>query len=233
MNKRGVIKNAHSGIRILSDNWGNYHLVPDGTKNKTRKFDGNLLRMLALRPLPEGFIDYGFGNYSHLLSFDSATGNVTWVAREPVTVRNIRNGNTEEFPNILQFLNTTVDDWDVKHKFNMVKEEEFSIGPVAHGEYTVWHTSLDMETVAADNINPVQGQQPAKPPQMTPAPTCEVTVQQQPQMQPQPLNQGPNAQVLQPVSLEGYTSQMPALFVPPVTQVPPEQTAENVFGKWL
>lgn len=133
---QGVVLNALDGTRIEPDSWGNYRLVCDGFSNTLRGYPLSTLKMLALAPLPTGFTDYGFANYSHELDF--VEGALKWVPRVRVRVKKMSTGETSEYANILEYATCEIKDFQVRNQVNRVKDYEIiSKGSVMVDEYQI------------------------------------------------------------------------------------------------
>lgn len=174
MSQQGIVLNAVDGTQIKPDNWGNYRLVQDGFSNTLRGVPLMLLKMLALAPLPEGFTDYGYGTYSHVLDFDQ--GVVKWVPRLRVRVKKLSDGQTAEYASLSEYAICEVKDFKVRNEMTRVKDDEilqqgsvmvdeFQIMPVEPVEYYIPVVGVAQQPVVAtqpamDPLSPIP-QQPA------------------------------------------------------------------------
>lgn len=112
----GRVLNAHNGLEVAIGDWETFELVPDGPSNKLTKVKLNDLLILAFCPLPDGFKDYGFKNYSHKFEINPSTGKMEWVPLPKVKCKDNSNGVVEEFQNLQELVKCKVKD------FNQIKE---------------------------------------------------------------------------------------------------------------
>lgn len=195
VNKHGHVKNAYNGLDIKPNEWGKYALFADmpGVLEQKPPFAGVELRqiqMLAFRPLPSDFVDYGFGNYSHTISYNNEQQVINWVARPEVVVRdgmgNVENGrNLTEFG--IKFLNNKM----IK-EFRQVKESELYFGSVNHGQFTV---KLKDDSLVAE-IEPVSVVGNSTPANAQPSQMSNLDVPPQ-QTSQQPVTQTTDPSVMQ------------------------------------
>lgn len=175
INKKGIVRNAFSGVEVGPNQWGTYNLVKDQATNKQRNVDLTELKMLAFAPLPRGFIDYGFGSYSHILDFSE--GAIKWCERKPVIAKNLKDGNSDQFQSAIHFANTVVSDFQARATIARLTEYDLNKAMVTAGEFSVRHADFNANQVAED-ANVPQTQYPVEQPlaqpqyQNTPAPVA-------------------------------------------------------------
>lgn len=134
--KFGRVLNAYNGTPVEPEKGGfGYRIVGDGPANFNNPMytTKDKLLMLAWSPLPEGFIDFGMGVYSHELKFDETEQKFGWVARPEIKVRDRRNGEAKLWPNLPMFVECVVSDFDQKKAFreyirNGMPNEAIGIG---------------------------------------------------------------------------------------------------------
>ena len=152
INKKGTVRNAYSGLEVAPGRWG-YELVRDQSKNKQSNVDLKTLKMLSFTKLPEGFIDYGYGIYSHVLDF--AEGSIEWVPRKRVVVKDMQTGQTDEHLSAVHFAKTVVKDFELSGKVVFTPEIDFSKGLVTVGNYSIRHADFDPSAAVAPDYVPV------------------------------------------------------------------------------
>lgn len=131
----GRVLNAVTGVTVQPENERMYKLVSDGPAFSNNPFwvAKDVLLMLAFSTLPENFIDYGGGTYSHELKVDADKGEYTWVARPQVKVRNSETGQTKLYPNFPEFIECAVKDFqqagELRRHLRKPIEGVLSVGP--------------------------------------------------------------------------------------------------------
>lgn len=174
MNAAGQIRNAFSGAEIKPGMWG-YSLVRDQGKNKVSNVALSTLKMLALRKLPEDFIDYGYGLYSHQLDF--VGGVIDWVPRKPVIVKSLKTGQEEQYRSAVHYAKTAVSDFKLQTPISYTQDAEFGKRVVPFEAITIRHADLDLSKVN-------QQLDYAPQPQTAPQPQQQQQQYQPPQQQP-------------------------------------------------
>lgn len=105
----GFVRNAFNG-KLVEGTKYMYELVRDGgaspSANEPRRINKTTLIMLAWGKLPENFIDYGFGNYSHRLDYDKATNVVDFVPLQEVFIK--EDGAVRKYSNMLEYIECEV-----------------------------------------------------------------------------------------------------------------------------
>lgn len=135
IDKHGRVLNAYNGKPVEPEKGGySYKLVSDGPVNNPYFAQKEKLMILAWCPLPEGFVDYGMNNYSHVLDVDVEAGTHGWVARPQVKARNNETGRTETYMNLLDLMQCACKDFQLKADFRPyvrdgLKGECINIGP--------------------------------------------------------------------------------------------------------
>ncbi|QAX96098.1 hypothetical protein [Vibrio phage vB_VmeM-Yong XC32] len=106
IDRYGRVLNAYNKMPVTPESDTMYKLVADGPAfaNAPWWAKKEMLQALAWGPLPENFIDFGGGIFSHELKFDKETGTITWVPREAVKVRNSETGQQKLYNNFPEFL---------------------------------------------------------------------------------------------------------------------------------
>lgn len=107
---QGNVKNAYNGKAITPLNGFTIELVPDGPKNAVRKAPISLLISLTWSKLPEDFICYGFGNFSHELRVNKEAEAVQWVAKTPIVSK--QGEQVDKWPCMDYFLNCCVEKFE-------------------------------------------------------------------------------------------------------------------------
>lgn len=113
INRDGVVRNAYNGMQVLA-NYSKYELVPDGRSNYLKKYIAvEELMMLAFSQLPEDFVDFGGGQYSHVVAFDKDNKVIGWVKRPSIKARDPM-GTIHEVPTLLHLMNTIIDKYETR-----------------------------------------------------------------------------------------------------------------------
>lgn len=99
----GRVLNAYNG-RPVAMEYGGYKLVPDGPSNKTRSVHLHQLMLMSFTALPEDFVDYGFGNYSHELAYSPETGKIEFLLKPEIAVKNTDDGSVTRYRCIDEFM---------------------------------------------------------------------------------------------------------------------------------
>lgn len=115
IDKFGRVLNAYNGLPVTPEkgNYG-YKLIGEGSGNNPFYVPKEKLMILSFCPLPEGFIDFTFGNYSHVLEVDTEAGKFQWVPRPKIKVRNNESGQTHVYNNLPEFIECAVKDFELK-----------------------------------------------------------------------------------------------------------------------
>lgn len=141
-NDEGTIKNAANGMVVYERLFveptapRSVELVQDGTKNELRFVQTQLLQMLTLKNMPRGFIDYGFGIYSHQLKFNPEVNAITWVELPRLITRSMTDNKERPFLNMEELIALAVEfdlRNEVRRDLSRLKEGEV----VAVGEFLV------------------------------------------------------------------------------------------------
>lgn len=109
INFQGDVKNAYNGKAVRSPNGYTVEIVPEGPKNDLKKVSLMSLRQLAWSKLPEDFISFGFGSFSHEISIDKETGAISWLPRIPVVTK--QGDNVEKWTSLSEFMQCCVEDF--------------------------------------------------------------------------------------------------------------------------
>jgi len=131
----GRVLNACTGVAVQPENDRMYKLVADGPAFSNNPYWAakDTLLMLAFSTLPENFIDYGGGTYSHELKVDAEKGEYTWVARPAVKVRNGETGQTKLYRNFPEFIECAVKDFqqagDLRRQIRTPIDGVLTVGP--------------------------------------------------------------------------------------------------------
>lgn len=133
----GHVKNAYNGKDIEPLNAFMHELVPDGKANKLRKASNQTLIMLAWGSLPEDFIDYGFGVYSHLLDFNKLTGKIEWVPKEVIIAKNNNSGTVQEIRDINMFQKQFINDFQIMTSMRDVMWNGLGDGVHTFGNWSI------------------------------------------------------------------------------------------------
>lgn len=133
----GRVLNAYNGKRVPGLNPYMIELVPDGPSNMLTKVQFDFLKQLAFLPLPEGFIDYGFRTYSHDIGMDVKAGQVGWIAKGKVKVKNNETGMVGEYPNLPHLAKCCNNDFDLMREFSRVTREGIKGEIVNIGPFTI------------------------------------------------------------------------------------------------
>lgn len=99
----GRVLNAYNGKALVKE-YGGYKLVPDGPSNALRNINLSHLMLLAFSILPDDFIDFGYGNYSHDICFNPETSSISLVKKPAVVVKNTDDGSVTNFSCIDEFI---------------------------------------------------------------------------------------------------------------------------------
>lgn len=165
INRKGIVRNAFSGVEVPPNQWGTYNLVKDQATNKQRNVNLSELKILAFAPLPKGFIDFGFGTYSHVL--DYSEGVIKWCERKPIIAKNLKDGNADQYPSAVYFANTVVSDFQARAKIARLTEYDLNKSMITAGEYSVKHVDFDPnQPVENFNVQPTPQPQQVNESQM-------------------------------------------------------------------
>lgn len=167
-NEHGHVKNAYNGLDVMPNEYGRYAMfadMPGVFENKEPYANVTLdtINMLANRPLPSDFIDYGMGKYSHEVRYDKTKKIIDWCKRPEVIVRDGM-GSIEAGQDVTQFGLVYLSNKDIKD-LRKVKESELYRGAVQSGQFTV---KLKDDSLVA-NVTPVAVNNPAAATQPAPA----------------------------------------------------------------
>lgn len=113
INRHGVVRNAYNGMQVLAT-YGKYELVADGRSNYLKKYiPAEELMMLSFSQLPDDFVDFRGGQYSHVVQFDKDSKVIGWVKRPTIKARDPQ-GTIHEVPTLLHLMNTVMDKYETR-----------------------------------------------------------------------------------------------------------------------
>lgn len=136
IDKHGRIINAYNGKPVTPLNAFMIELVPDGPSNMLSKVPLEQIKALAYLALPDDFISFGFGAYSHSLRTDPVAKTCTFHPLPAVVVKNNETGYVGKQPNVHHMAKCLNNDFSIMKDLGKLAREGFkpnepmvSIGP--------------------------------------------------------------------------------------------------------
>lgn len=183
VDKHRRILNAHNGMEVKPLSKYMIELVPDGPSNKLVKTSIDQIMNLAYTSLPEDFIDFGFRTYSHDFGLDIEGGQVAWVAKGKVKVKNNDVGMVAEYSNLPMFMKTSIPpkEFQIMQEINQQAWKGFNGGVISAGPYSIRESTPFVQPPEIPRV----GQTESAPQQDS----FDTAPQEQPQQQSQPQEQ--------------------------------------------
>lgn len=118
IDRYGRVLNAASGAKLERNKWNGYDLCSDGPAGMNNPFGVkiDILMALAFMGLPDDFIDYGMGSWSHYIGVDADSGEMKWLPHPKVKVRNSITGETKEWKCLAELVECDVSDYEIANR---------------------------------------------------------------------------------------------------------------------
>lgn len=174
IDRYGRVLNAASGAVVERNKWDGYDLCSDGPAGLNNPFGVkvDVLMALAWMGLPDEFIDYGMGSWSHYLGVDTDSGQMKWLPHPKVKVRNSLTGETKEWKCLAELVECDVTDYKIANQIRPYIRKGIHEDVVTVENYMIKLSELDtpmppLPAIAGNGLPveataaPVEGAAPA------------------------------------------------------------------------